>query len=581
MNSFRLFGGGIGARLAGAFAALLVLLLLCAGFSVAQLRSLHQSVENVAERAQATVLAAGLVSDAHETSGALGRAVMSDTIEGTRSGLQQAEKLADETKAEMQALTGLTHGETGTLKEVQATEAQYRAAMAKVAAAIKGGDGDAARLALNDKVTIAAEAAYLQALAKLNAEERKAAAAAREHAASAYATGRNLLIAVAIVGAALAIALGLLITRSLTAPAAQAVSVATRIAAGDLTQDVKTVGRGDEMGRMLEALQTMQASLRRTVSAVRENADGVASASVQIAQGNAELSRRTESQASALEETAATMSQLGATVRNNADNARQTNQLALSASEVAIQGGSVVGEVVETMKGINDSSKKIAEIIGVIDGIAFQTNILALNAAVEAARAGEQGRGFAVVAGEVRNLAQRSAEAAREIKALISVSVGRVEQGSALVDKAGATMQEVVASIRRVTDIMGEISAASVEQSNGVAQVEQAVTQMDQMTQQNAALVEESAAAAENLKAQAEQMVQAVAVFKLSEGARQSRAAVSRRVVQPKWQGAERRGPNRAGNVKRPDFGAAKTADGAPSTAAPPAKTGTDDWTTF
>jgi len=246
----------------------------------------------------------------------------------------------------------------------------------------------------------------------------------------------------------------------------------------------------------------------------------VATASAQIAQGNQDLSGRTEQQASALQQTAATMDELGSTVRNNADNAKQANQLALGASAVAVRGGGVVGQVVETMKGINQSSRKIADIIGVIDGIAFQTNILALNAAVEAARAGEQGRGFAVVASEVRSLAQRSAEAAKQIKVLISASVERVEQGTAQVDQAGRTMEEIVGAIKRVSDIVGEISAASAEQSSGVSQVGEAVTQMDQATQQNAALVEESAAAAQSLQQQAQQLVEAVAIFKLQQDER-------------------------------------------------------------
>jgi methyl-accepting chemotaxis protein len=266
---------------------------------------------------------------------------------------------------------------------------------------------------------------------------------------------------------------------------------------------------------MLAAMSRMQSSFSAIVRGVQANAEQVATASAQIAQGNNDLSGRTEQQASALEETAASMEELSATVRQNADNAKQANQLAQSASTVAVLGGDVVAQVVDTMKGINESSKKIADIISVIDGIAFQTNILALNAAVEAARAGEQGRGFAVVASEVRSLAGRSADAAKEIKSLIITSVERVEHGTTLVDKAGATMSEVVSSIKRVTDIMGEIRAASVEQSSGVAQVGEAVTQMDHATQQNAALVEESAAAAESLKGQAQQLVQAVAVFKL------------------------------------------------------------------
>ena len=299
---------------------------------------------------------------------------------------------------------------------------------------------------------------------------------------AALALQRDVLIAAAL-AIGIAIFLAITIIRSITRPLAQAVEAADRVAGGDLSGQI-VVQSKDETGHLLSALQRMQQSLVNTVSTVRQNAEGVASASAQIASGNNDLSARTEQQASALEETAASMEELGSTVRQNADNARAANQLAVSASTVAVQGGDVVAEVVETMKGINASSNKIADIISVIDGIAFQTNILALNAAVEAARAGEQGRGFAVVAGEVRNLAGRSAEAAKEIKALITASVERVEQGTALVDKAGATMTEVVSAIRRVTDIMGEISAASSEQSAGVGQVGEAVTQMDQATQQ-------------------------------------------------------------------------------------------------
>jgi methyl-accepting chemotaxis protein len=269
--------------------------------------------------------------------------------------------------------------------------------------------------------------------------------------------------------------------------------------------------------RSAAAARLRDALLRAEVAlaAVRGAVDSMGTAANQIAAGNQDLSTRTEQTASNLQQAASSMEELGSTVRQNADNARQANQLAQGASTVAIKGGTVVGQVVDTMKGINDSSRKIADIIGVIDGIAFQTNILALNAAVEAARAGEQGRGFAVVAGEVRSLAQRSAQAAREIKALITASVERVEQGSALVDQAGTTMTEVVNAIRRVTDIMGEISSASTEQSAGVAQVGDAVAQMDKATQQNAALVEQSAAAAESMRQQARELVETVAMFRL------------------------------------------------------------------
>jgi methyl-accepting chemotaxis protein len=290
------------------------------------------------------------------------------------------------------------------------------------------------------------------------------------------------------------------------------VEVVTQIAAGDLTQKLSQAD--SRPYSVAAALDQMSSKLAAVVSQVRNNAESVASASAQIASGNNDLSVRTEQQASSLQQTAASMEELGLTVKQNAEGAQQANQLVLGASEVATKGGEVVGQVVDTMNGINESSKKIADIISVIDGIAFQTNILALNAAVEAARAGEQGRGFAVVASEVRNLAQRSANAAKEIKDLITASVARVDQGSQLVDQAGATMQEVVSSIRRVTDIMGEISRASIEQSSGVHQVGEAVNAMDLSTQQNAALVEQSASATQSLKKQAEQLVHAVAIFK-------------------------------------------------------------------
>jgi methyl-accepting chemotaxis protein len=305
------------------------------------------------------------------------------------------------------------------------------------------------------------------------------------------------------------------VSTSITRPLASALRKAEGVAAGDLTERNESTTR-DETGRLLRVLQDMTTQLAAAVGSVRANSESVATASAQIAQGNQDLSRRTEQQASALQETAATMEELSSTVRNNADSARQANQLAQGASAVAVQGGEVVGRVVNMMGNISESSRRIGDIISVIDDIAFQTNILALNAAVEAARAGEQGRGFAVVASEVRGLAQRSAEAAREIKALIGQSVEQVEQGTALVDEAGKTMGDIVQSIRCVGDIVAEISSACAEQNTGIQQVGQAVTQMDQATQQNAALVEESAAAAESLRSQAQQLVHAVAVFRLA-----------------------------------------------------------------
>ena len=338
-----------------------------------------------------------------------------------------------------------------------------------------------------------------------------------EEAAQAYAHRRNILIAASVMAFVLAVLMGQLIARGLTralgAEPAQLGDVAQQIAQGNLSPEL--LRHQAPEGSVQASLNAMLKSLVSVVHEVRNNADGVAGGSTEIANGNADLSQRTEQQASALQETAASMEQLSTTVKQNADNARQVNQLALGASQVATKGGGSVQEVVNAMQDISESSRQIGEIVGVIDGIAFQTNILALNAAVEAARAGEQGKGFAVVAGEVRNLAQRSAQAAREIKQLIATSATRVKQGTELADQAGATMAEVLHSIQRVTDLMGEISSASDEQSAGVAQVGKAVSQMDQVTQQNAALVEESAAAAASLRTQAQQLVQAVSIFQL------------------------------------------------------------------
>ena len=335
-------------------------------------------------------------------------------------------------------------------------------------------------------------------------------------AESAYANGRRAKywgMSLMILASVLGLGIGFVLSRSVVTPLLRATQVAVDVAGGNLGQEIRARG-SDETAALMRALNGMQEQLRRLVGGVRENAESVATASAQIAQGNQDLSQRTEQQASALQQTAATMDELGATVRTSAESARQANQLAQGASAAAEKGGEVVGRVVSTMRGINDSSRKIEDITSVIDGIAFQTNILALNAAVEAARAGEQGRGFAVVASEVRSLAQRSAAAAKEIKTLITDSVGRVEHGTALVDQAGQAMGEIVGAIKRVSDIVGEISSAGAEQSIGVAQVSDAVNQMDRATQQNSALVEESAAASESLGLQARQLVQAVAVFR-------------------------------------------------------------------
>jgi methyl-accepting chemotaxis protein-1 (serine sensor receptor) len=354
---------------------------------------------------------------------------------------------------------------------------------------------------------------------EVNMEESSAlieAAADRsiEHSESAATVARSVMMAGVLIAVVTMLLLAAWFIRTITHPLNEAVSLAESVAAGNLDNRIE-VHSNDEIGHLMQALKTMNASLAEIVSRVRSGTDTITVASREVAAGSADLSSRTEEQASSLEETASSMEELTGTVRQNAENARQANQLVVSTADVALKGGRVVGEVVDTMASIKDSSRKIADIIGVIDGIAFQTNILALNAAVEAARAGEQGRGFAVVASEVRSLAQRSATAAKEIKALIEDSVDKVEAGGKLVDEAGHTMDEIVASVKRVTDIMGEIAAASAEQSSGIEQVNQAISQMDDVTQQNAALVEEAVAAAESLQEQAGRLADAVSVFKL------------------------------------------------------------------
>jgi methyl-accepting chemotaxis protein len=352
----------------------------------------------------------------------------------------------------------------------------------------------------------------MNALVKENLEVSKRAF---DQSQSTYQLVRNSFIVGILFGLLMAIVIGIWLVRSITRPLEAAVKIAHGVAAGDLTQRIEARST-DETGRLMQALGKMNDSLAKIVGDVRVGTEAITTASSEIAAGNLDLSSRTEQQASSLEETASSMEELTSTVRQNADNARQANQLAVTASEVAVKGGTVVGQVVDTMSSINESSRKIVDIISVIDGIAFQTNILALNAAVEAARAGEQGRGFAVVASEVRNLAQRSAAAAKEIKALIDDSVGKVDAGSKLVGEAGSTMNELVDSVKRVTDIMSEIMAASEEQSSGIEQVNQAIAQMDQVTQQNASLVEEAAAAAESMQDQSRKLTEVVGAFKLN-----------------------------------------------------------------
>ncbi len=364
---------------------------------------------------------------------------------------------------------------------------------------------------------------YTESSEKLSSYQLKSTAEQYEASQAAYQ--RNLVMAVAaiVIGIVLAAVSGVLLLRAVMGPLNQALTLFHAMASGNLSNHIEQ-GRKDEMGEMMEGLGAMQERLANTVRSVREGSDAIATASSEIAAGNLDLSRRTEQQAASLEETASSLEELTSTVRQNSDNARQANTLASSASDIAVKGGELVTRVIDTMGSITESSDKIADIIGVIDGIAFQTNILALNAAVEAARAGEQGRGFAVVATEVRNLAQRSAAAAKDIKALITDSVEKVGSGSALVNEAGSTMEEIVTSVKRVTDIISEISSAGREQEIGIEQINTAVAEMDTVTQQNAALVEEAAAASQAMQEQAVKLAEMVAVFQV-EGS----AAVARR----------------------------------------------------
>ncbi len=470
---------------------------------------------------------------------------MSDAVQNIAIAVRNVALLTDET------------GIAGEVKRVTDQREKYTVASNKLAQLVKSDEGKAllAKIAelrvhtvpLVDKaITLGrahqnAEAAqvlmvevrpvqreWLAALEDMVTFQKKKTANNVAEAHAAYAGARTLMLTLAAAALLLGAFIAWFITRSITRPLNQAVKIAQTVAAGDLSSQIEVHSK-DETGQLLQALKDMNESLVKIVGQVRTGTDTIATASSQIAAGNMDLSSRTEEQASSLEETASSMEELTSTVKQNAENARQANQLVVSTSEVAIRGGVVVAQVVDTMSSINASSKKIADIIGVIDGIAFQTNILALNAAVEAARAGEQGRGFAVVAAEVRNLAQRSASAAKEIKSLIEDSVDKVDMGGKLVDEAGKTMDEIVNSVKRVTDIMSEIAAASQEQSAGIEQVNQAITQMDEVTQQNAALVEEAAAASASLQDQADNLAQVVSVFRLNEASYAAPTVVSAR----------------------------------------------------
>ena len=426
--------------------------------------------------------------------------------------IERNKKAVSEALATLDELIYLPEGKA-LLAAIKEQRAQYVSNFSKVAQLVEQEQIDEARNFMLGQ-TLPSLDALQQNVQSLTQLQRKIVTGSGMEVKQSVALSRNLMIGMGMAAVLIGVAFSVWLTRSITRPLNKAVSVAKSVAAGNLANRIEVNSR-DETGQMLQALKDMNESLANIVAQVRAGTDTIATASGQIASGNLDLSSRTEQQASSLEETASSMEELTSTVKQNADNARQANTLAQSASDVAGKGGAVVSQVVETMGSINESARKIVDIIGVIDGIAFQTNILALNAAVEAARAGEQGRGFAVVASEVRSLAQRSAAAAKEIKALIGDSVEKVDAGARLVDQAGATMTEIVESVRRVTDIMGEITAASQEQTSGIEQINVAISQMDQVTQQNASLVEEAAAASEALQDQAGKLSGLVGVFQL------------------------------------------------------------------
>ncbi len=518
----------IGVRLALGFAAVLILLVAVSVFALTRMQSASSMTDDLVRD---QVRNERLIDEWHqvvEVNAARTTSAYLAVDAADQAAVEGQMKASSARATEIQnKLTEVLDqpAEKARLADVQATRNAYTAARARVFKEKAAGNADVAKQIYTDEMVVK-RSAYLAALAKMSAAQRAEVDATAAAIRATYESARTLTISLSLAAVLLGVAFAVMITRAITIPLREAVRVAETVSAGDLTS-VIAVDSADETGKLMGALKSMNDSLVRIVGEVRQGTETIGTASSEIAVGNMDLSARTEQQASALEETASSMEELTSTVKFNADNARQANQLAITASEVASRGGAVVSEVVSTMGSINESARKIVDIISVIDGIAFQTNILALNAAVEAARAGEQGRGFAVVASEVRNLAQRSAAAAKEIKTLIGDSVDKVDTGSRLVDQAGKTMDEVVTAITRVTDIMNEITTASDEQREGIEQVNMAITQMDSVTQQNAALVEEAAAAAASMQEQAARLTEVVGVFKLDLQAA-PRAAVTR-----------------------------------------------------
>jgi len=525
-------------RLRLGFGLLLAFIAVIACVGVYSLNQLHKGTTELADGVWPRARQANIALD--NVRGSIGRIFQLVAVDDPAVRAQASERLNANiaaTDKALQDLEPLLVTETGkaALADAKERRKHYMALVEQVQALLKDNKTEEAR-ALAFGKTYDALQAFAKSLRKQVEFQEGRFESASNDADAVHVTALRIIVGMAVTALLLAIAAAVVITRSVVRPLNRAVEVARTVAAGDLTSRIEVQGK-DEAAQMMQALKEMNASLSSLVSEVRTGSDEIATAAREIATGNLELSSRTEQQAGALEETASSMEEMTSTVRQNAENAQQANQLAASASDVARRGGQVVARVVETMGDIDQASRKIVEIISVIDGIAFQTNILALNAAVEAARAGEQGRGFAVVAGEVRTLAQRSAAAAKEIKQLIDDSVAKVGVGSQLVADAGTTMDEVVTSVQRVTDIVAEISSASREQEGGITQINQAITEMDSVTQQNAALVEEAAGAAGSLQEQADRLAQMAAVFRVEIPAA---AAAPRKAVAAKAAPAQR-----------------------------------------
>ncbi|KRC03297.1 methyl-accepting chemotaxis protein [Duganella sp. Root198D2] len=526
----------IGVRLAAGLGLALAFMVGIAVTGIVNLGKLNDGTEDIAsDKVPKVILAYEAIGGVNDIARAMRNAMLSTDPETVKKELRRVEDRKAEIDGNLDKLAKLISDDVDAeskakLKAVQ--EARDRYLVVQSTFLQKSAD-DSQREA-NVKYLLTAvrkeQTAYLAALGELVKYQAAAVSAASDVAGKAYSNSRDVMIILTAAAAALAAWVAWWVTRSITQPLNRAVDVAEAVAGGDLTQRIDVTSR-DETGQLLQALANMNDSLARTVGKVRSGSDTITTASNEIATGNLDLSSRTEQQASSLEETASSMEELTSTVQQNAENARQATQLVVTASDFATRGGAVVGQVVNTMGAIKESSNKIVDIIGVIDGIAFQTNILALNAAVEAARAGEQGRGFAVVASEVRNLAQRSAAAAKEIKELIGHSVDTVDEGARLVDQAGETMDGIVKAVQQVSDIMQQISAASQEQSSGIAQVNQAIVSIDDVTQQNAALVEEAAAAAQSMRDQAEMLAEAVSVFRLADHQADAKRLAVRAVV--------------------------------------------------